>query len=229
MFYNGNLTNGSAALRTAFGSYVKEGTVVGVLCERNQEQTIVSFFVDGVYLGPAFSLSSDSTETYFPCLHVGGKSTVEVSFPELLPSKDVDASKQAYMDTKYEGQWKLSQLMVGPELGEKPLPNHEFLAQFESTSANTIGFSMKIGNTLRTNITTLGEKDGYEMISVGNVMSTMMLSPPPIQSVEDDITGHLPSALKMKSAGKKLLVIGTTIELHFTRHFSTRPPVTEYK
>jgi hypothetical protein len=248
VFYNGNLTNGSAALRTGFGKYIQVGDTVGVLYDATATTTSSSsnqvyFYVNGQCLGLAFDIPS-SNKQYLPCLHVTGTAKINIAVPETLPTKrDRDASPSG--NDPYQGEWKLNKAFYGPELGKFPLPdNHNIIASFEevqdaASSTVVYRFGIKVGNSMGTDITLTGKKfeGGFDEVTIGPIRSTMMMPPPELQPVEFELIGKgLPVVNKMivttnEDDGQKnlLLMQGPTIELELVPYVATFEPLTSYQ
>ena len=87
LFYNGNLTNGSAGLRMGFGKFLKAGDTVGSYLVREDDNATVKvvFYLNGRCLGPGFVVPSSSTDAFYPCLHLDGKAKVTYSAPASFP------------------------------------------------------------------------------------------------------------------------------------------------
>jgi hypothetical protein len=247
LFYNGNLTNGAAALRTSVGPYVQTGSRVGILWEsfvKDDESTRIRVFVyvNDVCVGVAFDVAAERDgATYCPCLHVTGKATVRLEFPETVPTVRTRQSVPPPV-ASYVGEWQLAQALVGPELGELPLPmGMVVVAQITVPSPVDAGgrdatrhacyrLSIKVANTLHATLQLTGDTleafDGVRL--VGSVASTRMMGPPPMQALEQTLCQNLPTVTKMKLITQGWLLSGPTMELHWVPHETTLQPVTAY-
>ena len=121
MFYNGNLTNGSAALNVGYGPRLKPGDVVVVEYQYSEEDKKhrVKYHVNGTFFGTAFEISQQDsmdkeTETFVPCLHCQGQIRVQTQ---------VQLTRQALCSTlataerttnPWEGDWILVQAWKAP-------------------------------------------------------------------------------------------------------------------
>ena len=90
MFYNGNITNGSALKVSSFGDRLKNvGDKLGVYLLRNdsEQHTIkVIFYLNGRCLGVGFDIpSTTSNDIFYPCLHLDGKATIKYTSPSSFP------------------------------------------------------------------------------------------------------------------------------------------------
>jgi hypothetical protein len=238
MFYNGNLTNGSAALLTGFGKYIKVGDKVGVLCDAKTNTTKLYYYINDQCLGLAFDIPNTKRQ-YLPCLHVTGSAKINLAVPaELPPQRDRNLSPSG--DDKYQGQWNLSKAFYGPELGKFPLPdNHIIIASFEKQDASSsYQFGIKVGNSMGTKITLTGKKfeGGFDEVTIGPIRSTMMMPPPELQFVENELIGKgLPVVNKMivtSTADEQknlLLMQGPTIELELVPYVATFEPLSSYQ
>jgi hypothetical protein len=248
MFYNGNLINGSAALRTNFGKYIMAGDKVGILYDATATTgTKLYYYVNNQCLGLGFDIpASNSKQQYLPCLHVTGTAKINFSVPETLPTKrDREAAPPSGNEDPYRGEWKLNTAFYGPELGPFPLPdNHNIIASFEKASSVLYRFGIKVGNSMGTNITLTGKtfEGGFDEVTIGTIQSTMMMPPPELQPVEFELIGKgLPVVNKMivttstaagESDGQKtttLLMQGPIIELELVPYVATFKPLTSYQ
>mmetsp|Transcript_21955 Transcript_21955/g.36326 ORF Transcript_21955/g.36326 Transcript_21955/m.36326 type:complete len:319 (+) Transcript_21955:98-1054(+) len=228
MFYNGNVTNGSAALTVSFGDHVKASDKVGVLIERESSEAVQAvFYLNNICLGPAFRLESiDANEIFYPCIHVTGEATVDYSVPLKLP---VTTNRQSsHQQGSYIGDWKLEKLFTGPELHEFPLPEgHDIILIFKGGPAN-FRFSAKVGNTIGCQIEVEGKQEAFDKIKVGPVMGTKMMPPPALQAVESLINESLPILCKMIISDSSLIMTGATVELNASRYSKMFEPLTKY-
>jgi len=231
LFYNGNVSNGSAALIVGFGEYPKEGDKVGVYAQRISAQEImVAFYINNRCLGTAFKLSNlGENDIFFPSINVSGHATIRYSAPEILPTV---MTREAQIYTDYSGEWKLMRAFVGPELGEYPLPSGgEIIATFdEFSSGNGYALSVHVQNNMSTRIKLIGEKiDGFDKIKISDrIASTMMAPLPPWDKVETIILDKLPDIYKMTMT-PDLIMIGPTAEFQFQRYLKSFEPLTSYK
>ena len=117
MFYNGNLTNGSAALKVGYGPRLKPGDVVIVEYRYIDEDKKhrVKFHVNGQCLGTAFEISTDNSEMFVPCLNCQGQ--VQVQTQVTLTRKELFSHlvTSARKTNLWEGDWTLVQAWKLPE------------------------------------------------------------------------------------------------------------------
>lgn len=233
MFYNGNVTNGSAGLIIGFGDYLKEGDKVGVLLQRlgsGAVQTV--FYLNDTCLGTAFRLGAgiiDPDQTFYPCLHVTGKAKIAFQVPNDLPDESSTERKTNHEPDSYVGDWKLEKCFTGPELGEFPLPpDHDIIFHFKG-EAPKLEFSAKVGNNLGCSIEIVGKEEEFDKIEVGHVMSTLMMPPPELVGVEQLLFQSLPTLYKMiLSSDTSLVMTGATTELIASRYSKAFEPLTKY-
>ena len=236
MFYNGNVTNGSASLITSFGKYVSQGDVVGVRWFRNNDATEVQFLVNGKNLGTAFCLSDCDNKIFYPCLHVSG--TLKFVYRNVATNLmehafQTEATTEEEAATGYEGDWKLQSFeMNGNKMDIPSNPNIILTLDAEPTS-----ISVKVGNTLRGSIQVTGRGQdeaggpGALDIKVGPLMSTMMMPPPPLDGIERTLSAGLPKLTKLTLAMGYLYMTGTGMagpELTASRYTNTFQPLTKY-
>lgn len=228
MFYNGNVTNGSAALTVSFGDHVKASDKVGVLIQRESSGAVQTvFYLNEVCLGAAFKLGSvDANEVFYPCIHVNGEATINYIVPLKLP---VTTSRESPPDQQgsYVGDWKLEQMLTGPELHAAPLPEgHDTILTFEGGPTN-FSLSVKVGNTIGCRLEVEGKEEAFDKIKVSPAIRTLMMAPPELQAVEELISESLPILYKM-IISNGLIMTGATAELHASRYSKVFEPLTEY-
>lgn len=120
MFYNGNLTNGSAALKIGYGPRLKPGDAVVVEYQyaKADMKHRVKFHMNGTCLGRAFEIVQDprvTPELFVPCLHCHGQ--IEVRTQVQLTREGLYGSL-AYKARKpelWEGDWDAVQAWKAPE------------------------------------------------------------------------------------------------------------------
>jgi hypothetical protein len=127
MFYNGNLTNGSAALQCSYGPYLKSGDWIVLECTHHISTTIqddddnnnnknnkskgsnffsMTIYVNGKNVGRGFEIeiTSHSDQRFYPCVSVQGKVELLVQVMEQKPDFSVGA--QAFV-LPLQGRWKI--------------------------------------------------------------------------------------------------------------------------
>jgi hypothetical protein len=229
LFYNGNLSNGSAGLRMGFGSFLKEGDTVGCFLIRDNDGTTakVVFYLNGRCLGPGFAIPS-CTDAFYPCLHLDGKAKVTYSVPTSFPS--VVDREPAKHDDPYSGDWLLKRAMTGPELHELPLPEEaNIVLSFGDNDGGMYRLSIKVANTFNTSVKVVGKMEEFDKIEVGPAMATRMMPPPILEPVEQFVEGGLETLYKMIVSGDGNLVLtGPVAEMICERYEKSFDPVTSY-
>uniref|UniRef100_A0A7S2H1Z7 B30.2/SPRY domain-containing protein n=1 Tax=Helicotheca tamesis TaxID=374047 RepID=A0A7S2H1Z7_9STRA len=245
MFYNGfNITNGSAAKIVGFGpssgSQIKNGDVIAVYMHQNGDDTMdVIFYHDGTCLGTAFHLSPASVSNFRPCLHVDGMATVAYEAPELIPTTMIRDTSSSIDTKSFDGDWEIKQCFLGPELGEYNIPEEvlPILSLMEIPAEAGFRLSIKVANKMNAKIAlTEGEKDakktqddGFTKITIGPVMSTMMMPPPDVYDFEKYLNESLPIFTKMiVSENGDLIMSGPTAEIICSRYVDSHDVLTEY-
>ena len=247
MFYNGNLSNGSAALLTDFGDFIKGGDQIGVLVIRSKKSNEDDFsmeliiYLNGRCLGSAFKINemnNDAMECYYPCLHIDGNAVVNFTF--ITNESDFPSARHrqacSYGDS-YSGDWLLKKIFRGPELSEHPLLQHNnmkgIILSLHLMGTSHYNLSVKVGNTLRTNLHVIGHDDAFDKIEIGRVMSTMMRPTPEQSELEQLLSSCLPSIYKCivtkdNVSSENLILNGPTVELICERHEKQHPCLNRY-
>ena len=231
LFYNGNLTNGSAGLRMGFGKFLNAGDTVGSYLVRDDENTMVKvvFYLNGRCLGPGFVIPSSSTDVFYPCLHLDGKAKVTYSAPASFPTV-IDRERATYRDA-YSGDWILNKAMTGPELHELPLPAEAkiILSFGDIDNDGMYRLSIKVANTFNTSVKIVGQMEAFDKIEVGPAMATRMMPPPTLELVERFMEEGLETLYKMIVSGDgNLILTGPAAEMICKRYEKTFEPVTSY-
>lgn len=217
MFYNGNLTNGNAALIVNFGPYLKEGDTVGVyVTNKNKE---VTFFHDGKCLGMGFSL--EESKTYCPCIHVSGTVQIFFSIPTTLPlvqNRERDAEGLL-------GDWKLTEAVSESGSPVQVPEGHDLvMTMHRGSSDKEYDLSMRVGNILRTHLTL--ENGGA--VKVGMIMSTMMEPPRELKEIERFLSSCLPKVQFLKHESETLILSSGELKLVFCRYVKAFQPLKTY-
>mmetsp|Transcript_53349 Transcript_53349/g.159749 ORF Transcript_53349/g.159749 Transcript_53349/m.159749 type:complete len:312 (-) Transcript_53349:51-986(-) len=227
IFYNGNLTNGSAALLCSFGERAAVGDTVGLFIKRNDGQLKTFFYFNKKCLGEAFRLDGE-TDVFYPCLHLDGNCVVKYRSPDSFPSEtNRQPSERA---DAYCGDWELTKAFDGPELYERALPkDEEIILNFHQTGGKSYHLSVKVGNSMRTTVNITGELEAFDEINVGMVMSTRKMPPPELMDFERFLSSKLPEMRKMiVGENGELVMCGVTVELLAKRYEKHFEPLTEY-
>jgi len=223
MFYNGNLTNASCALKTSWGPHIRQGDLVGVRTKREGESLEVAFYRNGVCLGIGFRLEA-VVDVYQPCLHIDGTGTVIVAIPETLPSLE-----KTSMEAKgVEGDWKLFEAS-----NEAPIvvpANHDIiLTVMKDDDDNTMEFSIHVANRLSARAVILETNHSGHIVQVCGVMSTMMMGPPELMAMEQFFSGSLPNVSVVVERDSELTMGGANVNLLWKRHTKLAETLTSYK
>lgn len=219
MFYNGNLTNGSAALVTSFGPYLKEGDSVGVAVTNNNRD--VTFYHDGRCLGMGFSLTEK--KAFCPCIHASGEVQISFAIPTTLPTA---VSKQGKTDGMVD-EWKLVEAVNESGTAVTFPENHDIVLHLDTPNETQYQLSLRVGNTLRCSAT----KDKGDSVKVGPIMSTMMEPPPELREIETFLSSSLPSVTSIDLKEASVLVLSgssSQMKLVFERYVKNFKPLNHY-
>lgn len=241
MFYNGNVSNGSAALIVGFGKYVQAGDQVGVRKFRSNDKTQVHFIVNGRDLGVAFCLEEENggNKTFYPCVHVSG--TVTFVYKEIVQSlaenKVKEVEETADPSLGFEGDWKVEAINVDGNQVELP-PEHPIIISFNGGLEPT-SIAVKVVNTARGSVKVTSQDKGAARgpgpldIVVGPMASTMMLPVPPLDKIEQTITSAVAAMTKLTLAkgNAQLYMSGSgesSPKLTAVRYSKKFEPLTKY-
>jgi hypothetical protein len=203
MFYNGNLTNGSAALKTGYGPYLKEGDVVVLGCSRVSDRFVMTVFVNGDRVGRGFDVRTTTSdeETFTPCLAVHGKDVhVLARITDRPPSTastndDVNSGRPSH---PFEGKWTLIEAIMddGERLypvpdGVEPIHVWMNIQPEEQDDKVLLHVTLRICNIKNTTLEVVSASlDGrtYHVKLTGHVTSTLLMPPPEYRQVENGLS-----------------------------------------
>lgn len=235
----GNLSNGSAGLRTQFGQEVKPGSVIGVTLDLTDEKTVgITFWEGDTCLGEAFK----------DCAREPGA----MVFPAVCASHSGDRFKlslkrnprKAKLVTPHPavGCWDLQRLVVDGELVNLDAAltikgkgkGKGYAAEGEESKGNIVmatssrdmklfKISLRLANTLMTSVVVTTGADGTEELKVGMVAGTMVMAPPPLMDLEQRFCKALPLITSWAITDSRLDLRGEAVEMDFI-HYDA-PPV----
>jgi len=221
LFFGGNLSEGSSLVRQNFGDRPTKGMILGALVEYDDEAVTITFYQDGRCLGPAFVAKRLTSAEIFPVVKASSDGDrFAIRFPDTLPTGRVREPKAGSASAHFaEGNWFLKRMSVGPELGEFPLAakmqGREVRLKVEAVGPQSFRLFSKVANTLRAQATSK-EDDAlkpFEGLTVGPVMSTMMMGEESVMEVEKALKDSLEQLHKWLVADGQLLMVGPAAEL----------------
>lgn len=202
MFYNGNLTNGSAALSVNWGPRFGSGDSVGVRVITTSENVEVIFYKNGKSLGTGFVIENQSSQIYCPCLSIVGDAKLRFEIPEELPPPELYVTE----DLAMAGPWKLVKAVYDDGTAVT-MPGRPATMELWRDQA-TLKFAFKVGNPISGSATILDEHGDTLTIKMGSMITGLMMTPPVLREVESFICGLNATSLKL-SNGKLILRNGS--------------------
>jgi len=234
----GNLSNGSAGLRTQFGQEVKTGSVIGVTLDLSNDKAVgLTFWEGDTCLGEAFK----------DCPREPGA----LVFPVVCANKSGDRFKLSLKRNPRKpktitphpavGCWDLQRMVAGElvnldaaltvkgkgkgrgyvEGAEESKGN--IVMTVTSRDSKVFKISVKLGNTLMTTAELTGDE-----LKFGMVAGTMMMAPPPLMDLEQRFCQSLPKITRWSITDSRLELRGGDVEMDFI-HYDAPPvePVSE--
>lgn len=199
LFYGGpgNLSDGSAALRTNFGDEVHQGDVIGVLIQRDGARLRMILYHNARCLGTAFETSTEST--IYPVVQAKDEGDLfSIDF------KEAPTSQTRQIADGKSGQWKLEQVLY-PELLEVPLKIRCLLTVREEKE---IGLVLKVVNLLR-----FQGSEETERLTIEGYSSTMMAGPEDLMELEHRLAAALKSIRQWTVTDNSLLLTGPGVQI----------------
>jgi hypothetical protein len=220
MFYNGNLTNGSAAKAVSWGPRFEEGDSIGVRVIDGGNEVV--FYKNGKSLGTGFALADTGGKAYCPCIHIDGDAKIAIEVPAELPPKEVFSEELKGI----EGPWKLVEAVT--EAGVS-LPVPSILSTLTvARDGDTLKLHMKVGNPINGSAQILQEKGNSLSVEMGHMMSGRMMSPPGLREIEALICGLGADTISLSEDGKVLTISKEPKKTVWERNPRNPQPLTSY-
>lgn len=199
MFYNGNLTSGSAAKATSWGPRFGAGDTIGARVTQGGGTVEVAFYKNGNSLGTGFRLAANNN-VYFPCIHVDGEAKMTLEIPAELPSKDLHEEAFSGMD----GPWKLVEA-VNESGNQLEIPSARPIElKVKRTSDDALQLGFKVGNQVSGGAKILQDNGTMLQIQTSHFMSSRMMPPPQLREIENLISGLSPDTMSLQ--GNQLIL-----------------------
>ena len=220
MFYNGNLTNGTAALKVNWGPRFAAGDTIGVRVTPGSQFLEVSFYKNGECLGTGFHLSNNNTTTYYPCLHISGSAQVHIETPPDLPSTELSAPTV----TGLYGNWKMDKAWDG----ENPVMFPDVPITLElAGDGNHVTIYFKVANNVGGSAQIVEQTDTALTVKTGPFMMTRMMPPPEYQPLESLLGSKEITHITLEEHSK-LTVSGPEMKTGWSRLVRAPLPLTTY-
>lgn len=201
MFYNGNLTNCTAALKTSYGPRLKEGDILILGYSEDAHAGVVRLevYLNGSNLGTAFQVPKNGPSSFCPCVSIQGEIKVQAKILAVLPDPLLQAQEKHH---PLEGKWDLveayhdGQQFYPPPDTVDVNPCLVSLKKDNESHENLWNVAVRVCNTIMTHktIQASGTNSNYSLQSHGGYRSTMMMPMPPYDQVESTMSVSLENA-----------------------------------
>jgi hypothetical protein len=214
MFYNGNLTNCGAALKTSYGPRLKEGDILILGYSEDDHDTPgvvvvrLEVYLNGYNLGTAFQVPKNGSSSFCPCVSIQGD-TIKVQAKILAVLPDPLPAQAKEEKDPLEGKWDLLEAYHDGQQFYPPPPDKQvdhdvkpclvsLEKDKESAGENLWNVAVHVCNTIMTRKTIQAsgttKKNSYSLQSHGGCRSTMMMPTPPYGQVESTMSASLQNA-----------------------------------
>ena len=204
MFFNGNLTNGSASRSTSWGPRPQTGQTIGTLLEQDHDNgSTVWYFVDGVCLGKAFALSNvnmdNDQQTFIPCIQVSG-GNAKLSIRTVLSTSHDGIPATALtrpIKTGISDTWEAVSVNMTADSNVTSLPelrldsvtlhiNNQDRRNDHDGAAGTaaLSLSVQVSNSMSTSAKVLDQTENSWTVQVGGVGWTRRMPRMDLRSTE---------------------------------------------
>ncbi len=198
MFYNGNLTNGSAALAVNWGPRFGSGDSVGVRVITTSESVEVVFYKNGKSLGTGFLIENQSSQIYCPCFSIVGDAKLRCEIPAELPPQELYVAE----DLAMAGPWSLAEA-IDDDGTALTMPGRPATMELSRDQA-TLRFAFKVGNPISGSAKIIDEHGDTLTLEMGSMLTGLMMTPPVLREIESYICSLNATSLTM-SNGRLIL------------------------
>lgn len=231
MFYNGNLTNCGAALKTSYGPRLKEGDtlILGYSEDAPDQAGVVvrlEVYLNGSNLGTAFQVPKNGgpSSSFSPCISIQGDIKVQAKILAVLPDPLPQTEEQK---DPLEGKWDLVEAYDHDEQQFYPPPDTVdvkpclvSLEKDNESGEHLWNVAVHVCNTIMTRKTIQASGGGdtnnnsyYSLQSHGGCRSTLMMPMPPYGQVESAMLASLENAwsqMEIVDSGTTLIIKSST-------------------
>jgi len=181
----GNLSDGNSLVTGQWGPEFGDGDVIGLKIEQTGDHLTVAYSKNGASLGVAFDISGWTYGEVRPAISMD-TSGQAVTISRGTGSETMDTTRPTTGNEGIEGNWK-----------------GEFSVQIRSAGDKSWRVSAKVANSMNCTVT---QQNG-QMVA-GPVMSTRMMPPPHLQSLEQEVSAMLAGLTAIRRDGANLVFEG---------------------
>ena len=187
LFYGGpgNLSDGSSLVAGQWGPKYEEGDIIGMRIEQKSDKLSIAFSKNGQGLGIAFDINDWRDGELYPAISMDQPGQGAVLTEANLPNLE-GLSRSSVVSEGVEGSWE-----------------GRFKLDIEKSGEKEYKLTAKISNVLSCTLTEINEK-----FSVGNIMSTLMLPPPDMRQLEEELGLLLADLTGLRREGSRLILEG---------------------
>ena len=187
LFYGGpgNLSDGNSLVAGQWGPKYEEGDIIGMRIEQNSNKISISFSKNDQRLGIAFDINDWRDGELYPAISMDQPGQGAVLTEANLPNLE-GLSRSRVVNEGVEGSWE-----------------GRFKLNVEKSGEKEYNLTAKISNVLSCTLTEINGK-----FSVGNIMSTLMLPPPEMRQLEEEVGLVLADLTGLRREGSSLILEG---------------------
>ena len=187
LFYGGpgNLSDGSSLVAGQWGPKFEDGDVIGMRLEQKNNTVTLAFSKNSEWLGVAFSISGWKDGELCPAISMDKSGQGAFISETTLPNFE-DLGRSSTFGDGVEGSWK-----------------GRFKLEIEKGQDHEWNISAKIANIISCSVTETNGK-----FTAGNIMSTLMLAPPELRPLEEELRAVLTDITGLRREGESLILEG---------------------
>jgi len=199
----GNLSSGGSLVQMNFGPTLKTGDEVYMRLTNGEDQRVtVEFGINGYTLGKAFDISGWTGQKFRPVVSLNQVGDSLEIYPDVCSSFPTVRIEDAPVpEGEITGDWVRI--------------DRSYKVGIKGNDDTGYGISAKVANSI---FCTLVKDEAGRWLSKGDVGSTLMMPPPQLRVLEEEVGRRLSAITEVKKVGSNLMISSDGFDDHeFTR------------